>query len=221
MHDRSVTPTRFLLVARCRSRAEVATQLQRQGPSDDHLSHSGCKSSELTLAESVSMSVIPGRALARTRNPSCRRVARKNGFRVRSLHSSPGMTTVHFGQATSFPRRDLRPSCCHLFAPSKSEGAGKAGRVTHPQPRVQNEKARKQSHHRFAETIRPSLRDGFTVCFVLSLVIGLSCHHRRRIASTNLTPASRRQDHTTSPSANRAARRATQSVAIASRAPRS
>ena len=28
------------------------------------------------------------------------------------------------------------------------------------------------SHHRFAETFRPSLRNGFNGCFVLSLVIG-------------------------------------------------
>jgi hypothetical protein len=50
-----------------------------------------------------------------------------------------------------------------------------------------------------------------TVSFVLSPVIGLVCHRRFRIwrvktrlglrASANLTPASRRQDHTTSPSA--------------------
>src|SRR3977135_991975 len=42
-----------------------------------------------------------------------------------------------------------------------------------------------------------------TVSFVLSPVIGLSCHrHRRKMVSANLTPASRRQDHTTSPSAS-------------------
>src|ERR1700740_102606 len=40
-----------------------------------------------------------------------------------------------------------------------------------------------------------------TVSFGLSLVTGLSCHHRRRIISADLTPASGRQDHTTSPSA--------------------
>src|ERR1700738_2201540 len=50
-----------------------------------------------------------------------------------------------------------------------------------------------------------------TVCFVLSPVIGLVCHRRLRIwlvrpgwadfPSADLTPASRRQDHTTSPSA--------------------
>ncbi len=50
-----------------------------------------------------------------------------------------------------------------------------------------------------------------TVSFVLSPVIGLVCHRHPRIwhvktrlglrTSANLTPASRRQDHTTSPSA--------------------
>jgi hypothetical protein len=50
-----------------------------------------------------------------------------------------------------------------------------------------------------------------TVSFVLSPVTGLVCHRHRRIwrvkarsgrhASANLTPASGRQDHTTSPSA--------------------
>src|SRR5216684_3305221 len=50
-----------------------------------------------------------------------------------------------------------------------------------------------------------------TVCFVLSPVTGLVCHRHQRIlavsvrsdrhASANLTPASGRQDHTTSPSA--------------------
>jgi hypothetical protein len=41
-----------------------------------------------------------------------------------------------------------------------------------------------------------------TVSFGLSPVIGLSCHRRlRKLVFANLTPASRRQDHTTSPSA--------------------
>ena len=42
-----------------------------------------------------------------------------------------------------------------------------------------------------------------TVSFVLSPVTGLSCHRRSRwLPSENLTPASGRQDHTTSPSAS-------------------
>jgi hypothetical protein len=53
--------------------------------------------------------------------------------------------------------------------------------------------------------LRLSLRDGVTAYFVLSPVTGLSCH--RRLArelfhAKNLAPASGRQDHTTSPSAD-------------------
>jgi hypothetical protein len=46
-----------------------------------------------------------------------------------------------------------------------------------------------------------------TVSFALSLATGLSCHHRRRkLVFANLTPASGRQDHATSPSAGRRVR---------------
>src|SRR5437660_7885994 len=58
-------------------------------------------------------------------------------------------------------------------------------------------------HTGSAETLRPSLRNGFTAYFVLSPVSGLFCHRHPRevLLPGNLTPASRRQDHTTSPSA--------------------
>jgi hypothetical protein len=69
-------------------------------------------------------------------------------------------------------------------------------------------------------SIRLSPRDGFNGCFELSLVIGLYCHHRRaKLVSRNLTPASRRQDHTTSPSAD-GAFVSEPSASIASRAQR-
>ena len=41
-----------------------------------------------------------------------------------------------------------------------------------------------------------------TVSFVISPVIGLCCHRRLAFVTQDLTPASRRQDHTTSPSAS-------------------
>ncbi|HET7490416.1 MAG TPA: hypothetical protein VFK01_00925, partial [Bradyrhizobium sp.] len=50
----------------------------------------------------------------------------------------------------------------------------------HPQPCVQEMKAHKRSHHRYAETFRHSLHDGFTVSFALSPVIGLCCHRRQQ-----------------------------------------
>jgi len=49
-------------------------------------------------------------------------------------------------------------------------------------------------------------RNGFTAYFALSLVIGFLVTVAGGIASANLTPASRRQDHTTSPCASRAVR---------------
>src|SRR5436309_14231213 len=45
-----------------------------------------------------------------------------------------------------------------------------------------------------------------TAYIALSPVIGPGCHRRTRDTSRNLTPASRRQDHTTSPSASDAVR---------------
>ena len=53
-------------------------------------------------------------------------------------------------------------------------------------------------------SIRPSLRNGFNGLLRALPVIGLSCHCRQRDAErvfTDLMPASRHQDHTTSPSA--------------------
>jgi len=73
-------------------------------------------------------------------------------------------------------------------------------RSSHPQPRVQDKKAHERSHHRYTAISRHSLRDGFTAYSMLSPVTGLSCHRHQRIISANLTPASGRQDHTTSPS---------------------
>src|SRR5882757_6902685 len=60
-------------------------------------------------------------------------------------------------------------------------------------------------HTGSAEAVRPSLRNGFTAYVELSPAIGLSCHRRlRKLLPANLTPASRRQDHTILPSASKA-----------------
>jgi hypothetical protein len=75
------------------------------------------------------------------------------------------------------------------------------GARAHPQPRAQLKKHTSLSHHRYTAINRHSLRDGFTVSFVLSPVIGLFCHRHPAEFPQGLTPASRHQDHTTSPSA--------------------
>src|SRR5665213_3169798 len=58
-------------------------------------------------------------------------------------------------------------------------------------------------HTGSAEAVRPSLRNGVTVSFALSPVTGFLATVARVMRSiiANLTPASGRQDHTTSPSA--------------------
>jgi hypothetical protein len=59
------------------------------------------------------------------------------------------------------------------LVPLKSEGAGKTGCALHPRSRVQC--AFKESAHEHtgsAESIRPSLRNGFTAYSALSSVTG-------------------------------------------------
>ena len=62
---------------------------------------------------------------------------------------------------------------------------------------------RAHEHTGSAEALRPSLRSGFTAYFVLSPVNGsFATVVPEKLASQNLTPAPRRQDHTTSPYAS-------------------
>src|ERR1700682_1880907 len=66
-------------------------------------------------------------------------------------------------------------------------------------------KTNAHEHTGSAEAIRHSLRNGFTAYIVLSPATGLFCHRRpRKLPFAHLTPASVRQDHTTSPSASSA-----------------
>jgi hypothetical protein len=63
-------------------------------------------------------------------------------------------------------------------------------------------KSTRVSHHRHAETFRHSLHDGFNGFLRALLGDRACCHHHQRNAArivANLTPASGRQDHTTSP----------------------
>src|SRR3954464_13314896 len=83
------------------------------------------------------------------------------------------------------------------------KGVGNAGRPMHPQPRVQkNKSTRAESPQVHQDPPGIPARNGFTACFALSSVTGLVCHRRLRFVSANLTPASGRQDHPTSPSAS-------------------
>ena len=140
-----------------------------------------------------------GRRLERPREATLRRLAPvTRHFKQQSRHTPPRS------------RGAVRPS----FASTAldREGAGNAGCALHPRSRVHNVKSTRGSHHRFTGAIRHSPRNGLTAYFAISPVIGLCCHRRlsdkagpRPVGPTSppqdLTPASRRQDHTTSPSA--------------------
>jgi hypothetical protein len=75
--------------------------------------------------------------------------------------------------------------------------------------------------HRFTGLNRHSLRNGFTVSFVLSPVTGLfvTVTSVMRSITAGLTPASERQDHTTSPYATDVVRPAHQARATSLRPP--
>jgi len=88
--------------------------------------------------------------------------------------------------------------------PLQSEGAGNAARSLRPQPRMQN----KNEHTSVVTTVTPETPGipramVLTVSFVLSPVTGLFATVAGGMTSASLTPASGRQDHTTSPSASR------------------
>ena len=119
--------------------------------------------------------------------------ARSGGGLSKTLH--PAQAQLHT------PRRSRARVFAKQRPSKKSEGAGNAGCQTHPRFRV---KKTHEAHHRFAGRSRHSLRDGVTAYSGLSLVIGLSCHHPRAMRKhcRELTPASRHQDHTASPSAS-------------------
>src|SRR5579885_1012982 len=100
--------------------------------------------------------------------------------------------------------RILATACVRVLPPVCSlrgaEGAGKAGRRMHPQPRVRGMEAHECSHHRFTANVPAFPARWFTAYFELSPVTGLFATVACGLPA-DLTPASGRQDHTTSPSA--------------------
>ena len=104
------------------------------------------------------------------------------------------------GYDFAISRHDL-PELCQFSVPRKKEGAGKTGCALHPRSRVQCAFSKSAHEHTgSAETLRPSLRNGFTAYIALSPATNSSCHRRQRInglsktrlgskTSTGLTPA--------------------------------
>ena len=106
--------------------------------------------------------------------------------------------------AFAISRRNTPEVCISILPSSKAEGAGKTGCALHPRSRVQLRTEKRTRAYRFS---------GNTPAFPAQWLYGLLralpgerlfCHRRPREAcfSRNLTPAPRRQDHTTSPYAS-------------------
>jgi hypothetical protein len=104
--------------------------------------------------------------------------------------------------ATSHSRGPMCPRLAKTSALADEEGAGKTGCTLHPRSRVQTCTKKRTRAYRFSGGIRPSLRNGFTAYNALSPATGFLATVAPRISSRSLTPASGRQDHTTSPSAS-------------------
>jgi hypothetical protein len=114
-----------------------------------------------------------------------------------------------FKYAFAIPRRDTPESCLNL---SPLEGVGNAGCPLHPQPRVRFALVEKHTSKRVHRS-NPAFPHAMvlTVSFVLpgdraclppsSADMFLSKPGWADLNSANLTPASGRRDHTTSPSA--------------------
>ena len=98
------------------------------------------------------------RRKAQTRNPSRRSYAGEMDSGFDASHR-PGMTAVHCWRSSAFPRGKSPPG--DLVVPPKTEGAGNAGCSAAPAASRANEKSTRASHHRFAETLRHSPRNGF------------------------------------------------------------
>src|SRR6202171_2382410 len=98
-------------------------------------------------------------------------------------------------------RGAICPSCC-MSHPRKQRAQGKPGARCTRSLVCSVLVAHECSHHRSTGTPGLPCAMVLTACFVLSPVTGLSCHRHPAENPRNLTPASGRQDHTTSPSAS-------------------
>jgi len=133
-------------------------------------------------------------------------------FRGRGLHRQSAFGSPHANFKYAFtPRGAIAPELCMIVSPMRAWGMPGA-RCT--RSLVCSVLVAHECRHHGRTGKHPAFPHAMvlTVSFVLSPEIGLFCLRHPRIkalsapgradiASANLTPASRRQDHTTSPSA--------------------
>jgi hypothetical protein len=104
-------------------------------------------------------------------------------------------------QPSAFSRHEM-PERCMIHPPEKHKGAGNAGYFAHTRSLAWKSKKPHELVTQVRRNIPAFPARWFTAYFVLSPVIGLFCDRRLQVKPANLTPASGRQDHTTSPYAS-------------------
>jgi hypothetical protein len=103
-------------------------------------------------------------------------------------------------QKSTFSRHFMPESCVNR--PSKDRGRRESRmRVAPAASCARSEMQKAHEQYRYAETFRPSLRNGFTAYGALSSASGLDSRRHPASVSQSLISASGDQDHTLSPSA--------------------
>ncbi len=103
-------------------------------------------------------------------------------------------------QASAFPLRDA-PGVCTDIAPRKQRAQGKPGARRTRSLACKVKQAHERSHHRYNQFNRPSPRNGFNGLFRALPGDRAFLPPSPALLIADLTPASGRQDHTSSPSA--------------------
>ncbi|MBA4033555.1 MAG: hypothetical protein C0480_02975 [Bradyrhizobium sp.] len=114
-------------------------------------------------------------------------------------HSADPVAGMTVGYDFAISRHVLPEVCLFICPLSNPRAQGRPGARCTRGLACQLRKQKCTRAYRFSGTLRPSLRSGFTAYFVLSPVNGSFATVATQILLRNLTPAPRRQDHTTSP----------------------
>jgi hypothetical protein len=146
---------------------------------------------------------------------SLRSQGRRMVWRVRKISNSPSFTDppaqTHLRDLAAHARE------FYLNIPPSHIGGRRECRAPDAPAASRVEKNTRVSHHGHAGSPGIPRAMVLTVSFALSPVTGLVCHRPSADNSADLTPASGRQDHTTSPSASSAVRLSAPSASTASR----
>jgi hypothetical protein len=127
----------------------------------------------------------------------------------------------HHSSHTSVSPQRVSLGLYEILSLKKTEGAGKGGRAFDSTRSLRATKKHAAVSTGDVDWLDLPCANGFNGCFVLSPVIGLCCH--RCLADhppQEVMPASRHQDHTTSPSARSAHSSGARLASIASPAQR-